>query len=280
MSTIEWAEAGIDWLSCSLPLDAPSVQRWRADCTWTIESISREGHQVVPRSMNGYHGVSCGNCFIGEREDGYWFNLTGEYANRFFQHTYHPNAHYSRIDAQITVKYTEPRPDIGKDSYYAASYHNDRTPIARRRKLYIIIGSDGGDTLYIGAPSSDQRGRMYNKAVQSQLERYTGCWRWEVVFKNDLATEYANKLAGQPERASQHVFGTVAAWYGDRGVIIPGIGDMGAVILPKQRAVATDVERKLQWVERQVAPTIKYLCELGFRDTLLALMGLDGESKG
>ena len=275
MTTIEWAEAGIDWLSCSLPLDADNVQQWRSWCTWSIEAISREGHQVIPRSMNGYHGVSVGNCFIGEREDGYWFNLTGEYANRFFQHTYHPKAHYSRIDAQITVKYTEPRPDIGKDSYYAASYHNDRIPTSRRRKLYIIIGSDGGDTLYIGAPSSDQRGRMYNKAVQSQLERYKDCWRWEVVFKNDLATRYAADLAGQPERASKHVFGTVSTWYADRGVILPGIGDMGAVVLPKQRAVATDVEKKLLWVERQVTPTIRYLCELGFRDTLLAMLGLD-----
>lgn len=275
MTTIEWAEAGIDWLSCSLKLDAPNVQQWRSACTWAIESISREGHQVIPRSMNGYHGVSVGNCFIGEREDGYWFNLTGEYANRFFHHTYHPNAHYSRIDAQITVKYVEARPDIGKDTYYAAHHFNDRLPSARRRKLFIIIGSDGGDTCYIGAPTSDQRGRMYNKAVQSQLERYKGCWRWEVVFKNELSTRYASDLARQPTGASQHVFGTVSTWYADRGCVIPGIGDMGAVILPKQRAVATDVERKLQWVERQVTPTIRYLCELGFRDTLLVLLGLD-----
>lgn len=275
MTTIEWAESGIDWLSCSLRLDATNVAQWRHQCTWCIEGIAREGHQVVPRKLNGYHGVSVGNCFIGEREDGYWFNLTGEYANRYFHHTYHPEAHYSRIDAQITVKYTEPRPDIGKDAYYAASHHNDRLSAAKRRKLYIIIGSDGGDTLYIGAPSSDQRGRMYNKEVQSQIERYRGCWRWEVVFKNDLATDYAAQLASRPDRASKHVFGTVAAWYGDRGVILPGMHDMGAVILPKQRAVSTDVERKLQWLERQVAPTVRYLCELGFRDTIAAALGLN-----
>lgn len=274
MSTIEWAEAGIDYLSCSVRHDTSDVAQWRHKCTWAIEGIAREGHQLVPRSLNGYHGVSIGNCFIGEREDGYWWNLTGEYANRYFQHTYHPNAHYSRIDAQITVKYTEPRPDIGKDSYYAASYHNDRIPAARRRKLYIIIGSDGGDTLYIGAPSSDQRGRMYNKEVQSQLERYKGCWRWEVVYKNELATKYAASLFGELTRASQYVFGTVTTWYGDRGVIIPGMLDMGAVVLPKQRAIATDVEKKLQWLERQVKPSVGYLCDLGFRDTILALLGL------
>lgn len=44
--------------------------------------------------------------------------------------------------------------------------------------------------------------------------------------------------------------------------------------------MSTDVERKLQWVERQVSPTIKYLCELGFRDRIVELLGLDGESKG
>jgi len=280
MSSTEWAEAGIDWLSCSLPLDAPNVNQWRARCAWCIEGIAREGHAVAPRVLNGYRGASTGNCFIGEREDGYWFNLTGEYANRYFEHTYHPKAHYSRIDAQITAKYVQSQPDIGKDAYYAASDHNQRIPAGRRRKLYIILGSDGGDTLYIGAPSSEQRGRMYNKEVQSQMERYRGCWRWEVVFKNDLASEFAAGLAQEPSNATRYVFASVANWYKERGVIIPGMHDMGAVVLPKQRAVSTDVERKLQWVERQVSPTIKYLCELGFRDRIVELLGLDGESKG
>lgn len=274
MSTIEWAEAGIDWLSCTLKPDADKVGEWRARCAWAIEGIAREGHQVVARSMNGYAGASAGNCFIGERPDGYFFNLTGEYANRYFEHTYHPEAHYSRIDAQVTAKYKQPQPDIGKDAYYAAFEHNNRIPSARRRKLYIIIGSDGGDTLYLGAPSSEQRGRMYNKEVQSQVERYRGCWRWEVVFKNDLGTKFAAALASRPSNATGYVLGVVAKWYADRGVIIPGMHDMGAVVLPKQRAVSTDVERKLLWVERQVAPTVKYLLELGFRDTLLELLGL------
>jgi len=42
--------------------------------------------------------------------------------------------------------------------------------------------------------------------------------------------------------------------------------------MPLIRTLPTDVEAKLRWLEYQVAPTVKYLCELGFRDTLLSTL--------
>ena len=49
-------------------------------------------------------------------------------------------------------------------------------------------------------------------------------------------------------------------------------------MLPLQRTLPTDVERKLHWLSTQVRPTVEYLCKLGFRDTLLeTLLPLERE---
>ena len=271
---IEWIEVGIDYLSMTLDRSAYHIGAWTNRCYRVIEAIGKEGHEVRERSMNGYHGISAGNCFIGDRQDGYFVNLTGEYANRFLDEVYRPDAHYSRVDLQLTVKFNPVTGDIAQKGYASATHHNLTLPKPRQRKLYIIIGSDNGDTLYIGAPSSEQRGRLYNKAIQSGLDRYVGCWRYEVVFRNDLATECLNQCIGSFMPRNEYILAAVCKWYAERGVNTAHLQASSDVALPRQRAVKTDVERKLEWLTEQVKPTIRYLCDLGFRDTLLSLLEL------
>lgn len=273
----EWIEAGLDYLSCSLALSAPGTDFWAFNCGKILEEIGMDGHKMEERQMNGYRGVSAGNCFIGARDDGYFLNLTGGYADLFFDRIHRPDLHYSRVDVQITVKMTEMSDNVAKGAYRDATAHNNSLSQARRRKLYIIVGSDGGDTLYIGSPHSEQRGRIYNKAVQSGLDRYLGTWRWEVVFRNDLASSFVRTLNDVAMPRDEYCLAAVCKWYADRGVSTTDLRAGSNVVLPRQRSARTDVERKLKWLEEQVKPTIGYLCELGFRDTLLVLLGLGSE---
>lgn len=275
MNNIEWVEAGYDYLSATLPLGAPRSTQWAQTGARILEEISLEGHQVKPRSMNGYSGLGVGNCFIGERDDGYFINLTGEYADRYVDAIKHPEMHVSRVDLQITVKFAETQLRLAKEAYSNATHHNGTLPPHKRRKLYIIVGSDDADTLYIGAPSSEQRGRLYNKALQSGLDRYLGCWRYEVVYKNDLASQCVNLGYHTTLPRSKYIVANVRRWYADRGVSIDFLQSCGDVVIPRQRHIRTDVERKLEWLEGQVKPTVRYLCELGFRDTILVLLGLE-----
>lgn len=274
MGTIEWIESGYDYLSGSLPLDANGAELWAFKCRKVVETIARDGHEIRERSMNGYDGISAGNCFVGVRSDGYFINLTGGYADQYIEQVDRPDLHYSRVDIQTTVKFHVKQDDIAQKAYANASYHNNGLPSARQRKLYIIIGSDGGDTLYIGAPSSDQRGRIYNKAVQSGLDRYLGCWRYEVVLRNDLARACVQSQRNAPMSRYEYLLAYLCEWYDERGVGTSHLCAVGNVVIPRQRASRTDVERKLKWLEEQVKPSIVYLCELGFRDTLLVLLGL------
>lgn len=267
---IESIQSGIDWLSVTVPLDAPNAHRWKNRCTLVIGRIAKQGYTLDTRKMQGYEGISAGNCFIGERPDGMLCQLTGSHANDYFSEVFNPYGRCPRLDIQFTVKFDEMPSNIAKKGYRDAIRANDHLPKSRRRKTHIIIGSDGGDTLYIGSPSSEQRGRLYNKAVQSELPEYTRSWRYEVVFRNDLAYNCAKSLAQDGGERSEHILAMVCAWYETRGLAC-GIYYRGAPIaLPLQRALPTDVETKLNWLATQVAPTIRYLCTLGFRDTLLA----------
>lgn len=266
---IEGIQSGIDWLSLTAPREMPGLSNWKGACTRAIGEIAKQGYVLETRKMQGYEGISAGNCFFGEREDGFFCQLTGFHANDWFEQCYHPKCNVPRIDLQFTAKFDVMPANIAKKGYHDATLANSGLPVTRRRKMYIIVGSDGGDTLYIGSPSSEQRGRLYNKAVQSELPEYARSWRYEVVLRNELARNCAQQLPRASVERADYVLTLVCAWYEVRGVDC-GLYHTGEKPpLPLQRALPTDVERKLDWLNSQVKPTIRYLCSLGFRDTLL-----------
>lgn len=272
MYKIEEVTAGIDWLSMSMENEADGYTEWRAECTKAVERVAREGYTLVQRSLLGYDGICAGNCFIGENDYGSYCQITGEKANWAFPLLYRSNSHVSRIDVQLTAKLEVMDVNIGKRAYRDSIRANDAMPAGRKRKVWIIVGSDGGDTCYIGSASSQQRGRIYNKEVQSEDTHYTRCWRYEVVFRNGLATGFAGNLSVSPISQEEYALETVVKWFSQRGVEMGHFGGMGRVVLPLLRTLPTDVERKLKWLGSQVKPTIRYLIDLGFRDTLLELL--------
>lgn len=272
MNEVEELTSGIDWVSCSLHRESADYQQWRGNVLSALERVSKEGYQIESRRLLGYEGLSAGNCFFGENEAGSFAQFTGEKADWAFDYTIHPKVHYSRIDVQTSVKYREYQANIGKRAYRDSIRANEALPPGRKRKVWIIVGSDGGDTCYIGSASSGQRCRIYNKERQSDDVRYKRAWRYEVVFKNELATSFAANLSTTTLNRAQYCLETCIAWCATRGVDVSSFGDGGGVVLPLQRTLPTDVEKKLNWLKTQVRPTIAYLCELGFRDTLTEVL--------
>jgi len=266
--------AGLDYLTATLPSTAPTGSLWVFRCLAVLDTLEEMGYQVQPRTMMGYYGASAGNCFVGERDDGYLLQLTGFHANNHFRDVYRSDMHVSRLDVQMSVKYDVMPHYILMEAYNGATDSNSRLSPARRRKLVRITGSDGGGTLYIGAPSSDQRGRLYNKEIQSQNPDYERTWRYEVVYRNQVATELARYVPAELDARSLWSQSCVATWYSNRGVAIDGIGADKSFVMPLIKTLPSDVEKKLLWLERQVAPTVRYLRELGFGDTLPGILGL------
>jgi hypothetical protein len=260
---VEEITSGVDWLSMSMPWEADNMQLWYIAGINRVNTISKLGYELKERSMLGYDGYSAGNCFVGERGDGVMMQFTGHHADGAFQALYRADARVPRIDLQVTVKYKTMPDYIAKEAYNDAISANNRLPSHRRRKIYIILGSDGGDTIYVGAPSSDQRGRIYNKQVQSEDPEYIRTWRFECVYRNLQGSVVAAYLAGRVGSHTTTIRDIVAAWYGKRGIDCSDFTTGGINPIPIQRTIPTDVEAKLKWLNTQVRPTVKYLIEIG-----------------
>lgn len=272
---VELIRGGIDWFTGTYAGDGLAQRLWVERGLWVLDRIAEQGYDINTRTMQGYYGASAGNCFVGTRDDGSMIQLTGNHANDWFEYVYNSNIRVPRIDVQMTVKYTTMPNDIARRGYGSATDSNASLPVSRRRKLVLITGSDGGDTLYLGAPSSDQRGRIYNKEVQSEDSAYTRCWRYEVVYRNDLGTQLAASCPIEQGARAKWASDVAQQWFGARGVVSGGYSGVNAVILPIARTLPTDVERSLRWLEEQVAPTIKRLTEAGYGETIRTRLGME-----
>jgi hypothetical protein len=278
MPIVEALYSGVDWYSATLVSTAPGYAEYRNKAIRCLEEITKLGYVIKPRGLLGYYGLSAGNCFVGERDGDSFVQFTGYHADRYFDKLYRSDMHVSRIDLQVTVKTVERHADVAKKAYAAASSDNDSLPASRRRKLSIIMGSDGGDTTYIGSPSSDQRGRIYNKEIQSERPEYTRCWRYEVVHRNEYATSSSGRIYAQGSDHTRICTVMVASWFGKRGIDVNWFFSGVLTPQPLIRTLPTDIEAKLRWIETQVKPTIHYLCELGYRDTLLLQLFPNGQA--
>lgn len=261
--------SGVDWISGTLGREEIDNQTWMYDNLHALENVQRLGNTYKRRSLLGFDGWESGGCFVGSNDTMHYAQFAGKYANDAYTMLDHPKVHISRIDIQITVQYDIELIKEGRYQYARAVCFNKSLSEHRQRKINLFAGSDGGDTVYIGSPSSDQRGRLYNKAKQSGDATYERSWRYEVVYRNQLALSMFRYLLNQGNAASAVILQEVVNWYRERGIMVLDVRNTGENPLAAPKQPATDVERKLRWVKNQVVPTIRKLAELGYAEQLM-----------
>jgi hypothetical protein len=260
---------GVDWISATLDRQELDDQVWLHDALHSLTEVQALGNTYKRRSLLGYDGWESGGCFIGSNDTHHYAQFAGKYANDAYHMLEHPKVHVSRIDLQITVQYDIELPKEGRYQYARSIYHNKSLPEHRQRKIHLYAGSDGADTIYLGSPSSEQRGRLYNKAKQSGEAAYERSWRYEVVYRNEYASNVFRRLITEDTSASQFILQEVVGWYRERGVNIHNVGDGRENAIAPPRPQTSDVARKLRWVRNQVVPTIRKLAELGYAEELM-----------
>jgi len=271
---VDRIEAGIDWLSCTLPLDALGAERWYAQAQHVILAIGREGYEVNERSLLGFDGISAGNNFVGCNQERVYLQISSHHADEFIRTVDRDDLHYSRIDVQNTVWFTEEQTDIAKEVFDVLSHNNEHIQRSRVRSFRIIIGSDGGDTVYIGSTTSEQQARIYNKARQTEKEHYQNAWRYEICLRDRNAGSFMRNWRAEIDDPVRCCLGYVHTWLLTRCIPLDYFRDHPVVAIPKQRSAPTEVDSKLRWLKRQVAPSIEFLTERGYRDSVLEALGL------
>lgn len=261
--------SGVDWISGTLGRDEIDDQTWIWDCLHALEDVQRLGNTYKRRSLLGFDGWESGGCFVGSNDTMHYAQFAGKYANDAYHMLEHPKVHISRVDLQLTVQYDTELLKEGRYQYARAIHHNKSLPEHRQRKIHLYAGSDGGDTVYVGSPSSDTRGRVYNKAKQSGDAAYERSWRYEVVYRNQNAASVFRRITDKNTEITSVIYTEVAAWYRERGIIILDLGDNTGEAIKPPKSPRTDVERKLRWIRNQVVPTIRKLAELGYAEEVM-----------
>jgi hypothetical protein len=263
---------GVDWISGTLGRDEIDNQTWLYDNLHALEDVQRLGNTYKRRSMLGFDGWESAGCFVGSNDTMHYAQFAGKYANDAYPMLDHPKVHISRIDVQITVQYDIELLKEGRYQYARAIHHNKSLPEHRQRRIHLYAGSDGSDTIYLGSPSSDARGRIYNKAKQSGEHAYERSWRYEVVLRNERAYSLFRRIIDTSNAPTAVILPFVASWYSERGVDILDLGTDADYKAETLKTPKSDVARKLAWIKTQVVPTIRKLAELGYAEELMEVI--------
>lgn len=262
-------QSAVDWLSMSVnrPAWAQELLDWRDA---RFEQLGTDGYVEKRYSAHGYSYRSRGavSCGVGARE--VLLQLTGAEASSSWRHCARWATNVSRIDLACSARPDRPTSALARQQYQAAS------GVARGRgrptRFTLIVNEDRGDTLYVGARTSDQLGRLYDKWRESRAEEYRDCWRWEVQYRRAPALSAVRSLLAS-ETEPESIAATVATWFSGRGV--DATYHVGSRPLAIQATrPQSDNERWLAWARRCVAPRAKELAKVyGWRFLAETLCG-------
>lgn len=169
----------------------------------------------------------------------------------------------TRVDFRVDVKLREPTPDL------ASRYYRVMCKSENNAKLIV---SATGETLYPDANrEATYYARLYDKSTEYG-EAIGTIWRYEIEVKRQSAQVYSDILIEcyDPELyISQTVFGVFSEKW---KVPVPRKGVMPQVNYVGLSYVSN--EQKLDWIRRNVAPSVKKLQSLGLSDELLDALGV------
>lgn len=263
-SVVEQINASVDWLTMTLTESSTQYTSTRFDAHLMLYEIAKEGYVVEQRGLQGYRGLGVAGCFVGVLDDRTLLQFSGHHAHAAFEELYHPDCNVSRLDLQATCKFDVMPKHLAKREYKNAIRANDGLPKSRQRKISIIIGSDGGDTCYIGAASSKQRGIIYNKEVESQDNEFERSWRFEARLRDDICDKWIPAIYHKYDALPSHILAVVAQFFTERGVTASYFGNTIGVSAEPVKSLPSDVNRKLAWLEAQVVPSVNWLCDQGY----------------
>lgn len=262
-------ESAVDWITAT-GHGKFGVRALQTMADAFVDAEQARGNVVRDFDLYGYRGNHCGRCSYGRMGDRFLLQLSAELAADYALSVLPVAGRVTRLDLQVTARLSPVAGDVAALAYQARPTSRVGRYAMPRYTLYQNDG--GGETLYVGSPSSASRGRCYNKHAESGLEHYAGCWRWEVQLRETWAIQAAGLLPYSDDIPAL-VLGYVHGWFRDRGAPPPfGITVPYHPEVPPR--AKTDTDRKLLWLRRAVRPSCEFLCDNGMTEEALDALGL------
>lgn len=273
---MKWA-AHVDWITTTWRAGAIDLDAALTDSmySWACRYLrgGRAANPLLTWAWQGYIGWQAGTLCWGERVDGFIVRVSGDLAAAYWQDERPIGHNISRIDLCVDVWHETGLDDIIALHKDTALEERARRP-GRPYKVAHVNSFGNGDTLYLGSRASEIYVRIYNKERESDgEERYIGCVRYEVEFKDSTANETVHG-GGVRLRGARGIAKAVASVLLGRGVVLPGDVLLSPSVAHIARRVDTPDEAKLEWLRRGVAPSVKHLLNSVGRDAILDALGL------
>jgi len=260
--------AGVDWLTATTCESASSLVL-ASYASGIMDHQERIGGVRKGWGMSGFTGFRCGEVEMGRRGDEMIVRLMSSTAQRSWRRIYELADTATRIDVQVTV-------DMGQDCQkFVWEYYKKATAMSAKQKdgpaVNVILGNDGGATVYCGARTSNRFGRVYAKGPQSKDARFENCLRFEVQYNSRMAKQVARSLAHTRSEAEWCIARSVR-FFEERIGSVPI--RTAKIINDSCSRKRTEIEGKLQWLRASVNSSVRLLCDRGFTLEVLDALGL------
>lgn len=276
-------EIGIDYITAT-SRSSSGANPFTAFAKWMVSEEVSKGCATRDWRASGYHGRIAGACAYGVSHQGSIVRASSSAACEHWQQLLNLADNVTRLDVQFTV-----RPVAGPTATLSR-HHKEllRAPRLRGKPATFKAwyGPGGIEAIQIGKRISDRYGRVYDKGLESQLEEYAGCLRYEVELHRELALNTAHFLDSQ-ELDQAAMAGKVLEFMSIRGLRVESAwlkqlaGAVNGNELRQESRFATragtkapEVIRSLKWMTNSVRPAVQRLIDCGYREEMLEALGL------
>jgi len=205
-----------------------------------------------PAFLYGFCGYRSGKVFTGEREDRYLIQATGAIAHDVALAFPLPVDHelsVARIDVQTTF--------VVRDADFFISACEPGK--AYKAVRWSAVG-EPGQTLYVGAPSSDCRLRIYNKTAESGIKPLSvgDFIRFEIQFRNRYADRMFRAIRARAPKFPflSHLKKMVDSFTFE--TVKNHLESIEDELFPEEPIIETDaISRRKAWLERSVIPALR-----------------------
>lgn len=243
--------AGIDWLTLT-SVSRETKCRMRGVFETIAQGDSALGYKTLDAGGHGYVGKRTRHATLQHNGERDLLSVSGERARNTIMLCKEGDS-ASRIDIQLTFKLEGET----ADAYLRrAENQAEHAPAIRgvRPKVDHYASNGKYQTVYIGSPKSDVRIRIYDKFAESGEERYLGCVRYEVQYRNKPSKALWAYLA-RSGTGTMYLLQHLLNLLNRRGI------STDHIMLERQdivRPIAEPLkeERTLGWWATQVAPSV------------------------
>ena len=284
MLTVRAQTCGVDWLTLTRP-------RWEDYPIEALEGLfvrlvgledERKariiGRGLERKSMLGFVGFAQPGLFVGASDTHIMVQASSSFADKAFQEVYSESWKCTRLDIQLTVwpdSILAPGWDLALLDEVQGCKRVGKG--GRKKQAYAFHNPTNGSTVYIGAKTSKEIGRIYEKGEESGDAYYSGALRLEVQHRDERAVAAADMLWSMRHNRRNAMYRYVSSWFERYGAHLFEV-DLPGLWLERPHSDANkDIARTKAWLENQVAPALQKLLLTEQLSDIIWLLGLASE---